>query len=78
MPNDSGANRAPCLVTCGNYILTFTGLGETIEEARKAAYGFYKKKIRLINSPMYRDDIGEKVIEMLPELKKHGYAVGVK
>jgi phosphoribosylamine--glycine ligase len=78
MPNDSGANRAPCLVTCGNYILTFTGLGETIEEARKAAYGLYKKKVRLINSPMYRDDIGEKVIEMLPELKKHGYATGVK
>jgi phosphoribosylamine--glycine ligase len=78
MPNDSGANKAPCLVTCGNYILTFTGLGKTISDASCDAYKSYKKNVHVINSPMVRDDIGEKVGDMLPELQKHGFVTDVR
>ena len=78
MPNESGKMKAPCLVTCGTNILTFVGLGKTICEAHEEAHALYKKKIHLINSPMIRDDIGEKVEKMLPDLHKHGYATGVK
>jgi phosphoribosylamine--glycine ligase len=78
MPNESGKMKAPCLVTCGTNILTFVGLGKTICEAHEEAHALHKKKIHLINSPMIRDDIGEKVEKMLPDLHKHGYATGVK
>ena len=78
MPNESGQNKTPCIVTCGTNILTFVGLGKTICDAREKAYSMYKKKVHLINSPMIRDDIGEKVEKMLPDLHKHGYALGVK
>jgi phosphoribosylamine--glycine ligase len=78
MPNEKGLNKEPCLVTCGNYILTFSGLGKTVSEAAKAAYKTHKDKVCCINSPMVRDDIGEKVGPMLPLLHKYGYVTDVK
>ena len=73
-PDEKGLNKEPCLVTCGNQILTVSGLGQTVEESREAVYKTYKNKVCVINSPMIRDDIGEKLEEMLPKLQKHGYA----
>lgn len=77
-PDEKGANKEPCLVTCGSQILTVSGTGKTVEESREAAYSTYEKKVCVINSPMIRDDIGEKLEAMLPKLQKHGYATHMK
>ena len=76
-PDDKGNNKEPCIVTCGSYVLTVSGIGKTVDEAKCAAYKTYKKKVNMINSPMMRDDIGEKLCEMLPELQKNGYCKDV-
>ena len=77
-PDEKGNNKTPCIVTCGSYVLTVSGLGKTVDDAKCAAYKNYKKKICMINSPMMRDDIGEKLEEMLPILQKNGYCKDVK
>src|SRR6185312_11105518 len=63
--------EGPIYQTTGEYVLVCTGLGKTIESARKAVYRAAKE----IKFPdrMYRTDIGEKVQKCLPELQKHGY-----
>ena len=45
---------------------------------RPAGVGVDLKKIELPNSPLYRDDIGEKVKPALEALHKHGYARGMR
>ena len=77
-PDEKGNNKEPCLVTCGSYILTVSGTGKTIEEARKKAYDTYDKKVTVINSPMVRDDVGEKLKKQLPHIQKHGYCTDIK
>jgi phosphoribosylamine-glycine ligase len=77
-PGKDGKNTEPSLVTCGSYVLTVSGVGKTVEDARKACYGTFKKKVCMINSPMIRDDIGKKLEDMLPVLKKNGYCKDVK
>lgn len=59
--------------TTGELVLVATGLGETVGKARKSVYGTVDK-IKLPNM-IFRDDIGEKVEESLPELHEHGYAL---
>ena len=63
--------EGPILQTTGEYVLVCTGLGKTIESARKRVYGVVDD----IKFPdrMYRTDIGEKVQKCLPTLQKHGY-----
>jgi phosphoribosylamine-glycine ligase len=77
-PDEKGKHKTPCLVTCGSYVLTVSGTGSTVCEARKDAYKNIKKKVNMINSFMVRDDIGEKLEDMLPELKAMGYCKDVK
>ena len=77
-PDDNGKNTTPCLVTCGSYVMTVSGIGKTVCDAKDMAYKTYKKKVHMINSPMVRDDIGEKLEEMLPILQKNGYCKDVK
>lgn len=77
-PGKDGKNTEPCFVTAGSYVMTVSGIGETISEARDDCYKRYKKKVHMINSPMIRDDIGEKLEHMLPELQKHGYCRNLK
>lgn len=67
----------PCLVTAGDYVLESTGVGKTVTEAKKAAYGVLKK-ISLPNSPMYRTDIGNRLKKQLPILQSLGYATGME
>ena len=64
----------PCYVTAGDYVLVSSGVGETITEAKKLAYG-HLKKISLPNSPMYRTDIGNRLKKQLPLLQSMGYAL---
>lgn len=59
--------------TSSEYVMIATGLGDTIESARDNVYeavDSVKFKDR-----MYRDDIGEKVQNVLPELHEFGYAL---
>ena len=59
-------------------MLTVSGVGKTVDDAKCKAYDTFKKKIHMINSPMVRDDISEKLEKMLPELQKNGYCKDVK
>lgn len=62
--------------TAGEYVLVATGLGKTIERARAKAYGAVHK-IRYPD-PIYRSDIGCKVIDCLPKLRQFGYLTDVR
>jgi phosphoribosylamine--glycine ligase len=67
----------PCPVTAGDYPLIFTGLGETITGARASAYAA-GRKIKIPNSPFYRQDIGKgRMVKQLAMIQKHGYARGL-
>jgi phosphoribosylamine--glycine ligase len=67
----------PCLVTAGDYVLTATGTGATVSEAKAAAYKVLKK-ISMPNSPMYRTDISNRLKKQIPILQALGYATGMK
>ena len=77
-PGKDGKNNEPCLVTAGSYVLTVSGVGDTVSDARAACYKNFKKKVNMINSPMVRDDIGEKLCDMLPVLQKNGFCSKMK
>ncbi len=66
----------PCPVTAGTYVLVASGLGKTVEEARRHAYQCLES-VSLPNSPMWRGDIGRRLQIQLPKLQAHGYAVGM-
>jgi phosphoribosylamine-glycine ligase len=72
-PGKDGKNTEPCLITCGSYVMTVSGVGKTVEAAREACYKTFKKKVTMINSCMIRDDIGEKLEKLLPDIQKNGY-----
>ncbi len=58
--------------TTGSYVLVATGLGKTIEDARKSVYGA-TDEVKFKDS-IYRTDGGEKVKPLLKELHQFGYA----
>jgi phosphoribosylamine--glycine ligase len=68
--------EGPIFQTAGEYVAIMTALGDTVEKAKKRVY----RSIRQVSFPnaMYRTDIGKKVIECLPELKKFGYAMDLE
>jgi phosphoribosylamine--glycine ligase len=59
--------------TTGEYVLVATGLGSTVEAARKDVY----KTVDDIHFPnaMYRNDIGSNLEKKLPKLHQFGYAL---
>ena len=61
----------PIYQTTGEYVLVATGLGKTVAKARKKVYSVVDE----IGFPniMFRNDIGDKVEEILPELHALGY-----
>ncbi|MDE2103882.1 MAG: hypothetical protein KGL39_41985, partial [Patescibacteria group bacterium] len=63
-------------VTAGSYVLVATGLGGTVEEARKAVYGI-ADEIKWPHDRIYRTDIGRRLDSMLPKLNRLGYATGM-
>lgn len=75
-PNENLEKEA-CVVTAGENVCTITGIGETVKEAKEKAYS-YLKRIELVNSPIYRTDIGDKLEEALPELKRHGLVRNIR
>lgn len=67
----------PCMVTAGDYVLVTSGRGLTVSAAKSKAYRAMKK-LEIPNSPMYRTDIGKRLLKQLPELQKMGYAAGLR
>jgi phosphoribosylamine--glycine ligase len=63
----------PCFVSAGSNLLTVCGTGDGVEEAKERAYKIIDQ-LEVPNSPMYRTDIGDRVMRKLPELQKLGYA----
>lgn len=76
MAPDENLKLTETLVTAGECVATITGLGPNVRESAADAYENLSK-IELPNSPLYRDDIGEKLKPALEALHKHGYARGV-
>ena len=66
----------PQYQTAGDYVLVATGLGKTITKARKAAYDVVDRVN--FSDAIYRTDIGQKVIDVLPKVQKFGYLDGVE
>jgi phosphoribosylamine--glycine ligase len=62
--------------TAGEMVAIVTGLGSTVEKARKSAYGAIDG-IRF-SDMIYRTDIGEKVEKCLPKLQAAGYCKGLE
>lgn len=58
--------------TTDNWVAVVTGLGKTVKQATERAYETTKELY--IRDMMYRDDIGDKLEEEIPELHKLGYA----
>lgn len=61
------------IVSAGNYLCIVSGEGKTVSKAAEMAYTNVKK-LTIPNSPIVRDDVGEKLKEQLPKLHKLGYA----
>jgi len=64
---------APCMVSAGQYLLTVSGKGMSVHDAKSDAYECLKS-LTIPNSPIYRNDIGHRLEEQLPELQALGYA----
>lgn len=64
-------------LTAGNYPLVAMGIGDTVQTARRNAYGVIRA-VSVPSNAMYRTDIGDRLRAEIPRLNKHGYAVGMK
>jgi phosphoribosylamine---glycine ligase len=62
--------------TAGDYLMVCTGTGDTVQQARQAAYRAVHR-LSIPNNPFWRVDIGSKLARELPELNRHGYARGM-
>ena len=63
--------------TAGDYIACVTGHGTTISGAAESAYTNLNA-LTIVNSPMWRTDIGKKLEKELPRLQKHGWATAFR
>lgn len=66
-----------CLVSAGDYLAVMTAKAPTIAAARNQVYRRVNA-IEIPASPMWRTDIGKRLQKQLPELQKHGYALGFR
>lgn len=64
------------LSTAGSYVLIATGVGDTVQKARAAAYRVVGR-IEMPVSPPYRIDIGQRLSRDLDRLQTHGFARGL-
>lgn len=65
------------IVSAGDYLLTCSGTGKTVSDAKEKAYKVVKS-LEIPNSPMYRTDIGDRLEKQLPILQSLGYATDWK
>jgi phosphoribosylamine---glycine ligase len=64
-------------VTAGNCVMTVTGSGGSVGDAKAKAYSVVEQ-ISWPSNVMYRLDIGDRLEADLPLLQKHGFAVGMR
>jgi phosphoribosylamine--glycine ligase len=69
--------HAPMMLTAGDYVLTTTGTGDSVREARTKAYRTLER-LKAPSSPFWRPDIGQRLKKQLPEIQAHGYATGME
>jgi phosphoribosylamine--glycine ligase len=74
---DGGSKMTDMMVTAGDYCLVASGIGKTVVEASENAYKVVKDLI-IPNSPIYRNDIGERLEEQLDELHDMNFATGME
>ena len=60
------------MVTAGNYVGVVSGVGKGVNRAIEHAYNNLEG-LEFANCPMYRTDIGQRVIRQLPTLQSMGY-----
>jgi len=65
------------LVSCGDYVFIVSGNGAGVNEAACAAYENLDEFV-IPNSPIVRNDIGQRLEQQLPELQAMGYATAWK
>jgi phosphoribosylamine--glycine ligase len=64
------------LATAGSYVTICTGTGETVQQARAAAYRVVDR-VEMPITPQYRIDIGQRLSRQLEKLQAHGFARGM-
>lgn len=70
--------KTPCPATAGDYVLTMTATGSTVQNCREQVYRRLERvKKNMPGSPMYRTDIGMRLAKQLPQLQAMGYARGM-
>lgn len=65
--------QKPMLVSCGNYVFIVSGNGPGVNTASQCAYKNLDDFI-VPNSPIVRNDIGQRLQKQLPKLQALGYA----
>jgi len=73
---DGEVKEVPQYLTASDYVALTVGIDETVRGAARGAYGL-ADKVNWPNNRFYRDDIGDRLKGDLPELQKHGYAMGI-
>jgi phosphoribosylamine---glycine ligase len=74
---DGQLSKSEGLCTAGSYVLVATGTGDTVVKARGGAYRVLSR-LTIPASPFWRNDIGSRLRGQLPELNRHGFAVGLR
>ena len=72
MVDDEVVENYPEWGTAGTYIVVCMGIGDTITQAKDAAYTVVKQ-VKLGNDPAYRTDIGDSCEDRLKQLHKFDY-----
>lgn len=68
--------KAPMHLTAGDYVLIASGTGKTVQQARSNVQRRLKS-LQMPSSPFWRPDIGQRLKKQLPDLQKHGLAMGM-
>jgi phosphoribosylamine--glycine ligase len=64
------------LATAGSYVAICTGIGDTVQQARAAAYRVVDR-VEMPITPQFRIDIGQRLSRQLEKLQAHGFARGM-
>jgi phosphoribosylamine--glycine ligase len=70
---DGKVEEKRLMVSCGDYLVVATGVGENVREAKKAAYAA-AESVEIPNNVIYRTDIGDRLRTQLPKLQEYGFA----
>jgi phosphoribosylamine-glycine ligase len=72
-----GIKTAPMCVSAGDYVAIVTGQGATVNAARRQAYG-HINQLSMPSGAFWRNDIGQRLTKDVPQLQRHGFAMGIE